>query len=96
MRELVDAGGRSRRGRGSRVARLRLDEHDGLAADDAVSAAGERENGGDDNEVELVVVKRGTQLGQIGLAQDEGVLPAAGDGGDGALGASYDARADER
>ena len=53
VRKLVNAGGRSRRRRGSCVAHLRLDEHDGLAAYDAVSAAGERENGGDDNEVEL-------------------------------------------
>ena len=93
-RDIVNAGGgraslgrarracrvrRARRVRGARrIARPRLDEHDRLTADDAMTITGERENRGDDDEVELVVEGR-AQLGQIGLAQNEGAPPATGE-----------------
>lgn len=56
----------------------------------------EREDGGDDDEVEPAVVEGRAQLGQIGLMQDEGAPPTTGKGGDGVLGAGDDIRADER
>ena len=57
VRELVNAGG-SRQG--GRVARLRLDEHGGLAIDEAVSVASERDNSRDDDKVEPTIIKHGT------------------------------------
>ena len=44
-----------------------------------MTITGERKNRGDDDEVELVVVESRAQLGQIGLAQDEGAPPATGE-----------------
>ena len=61
-----------------------------------MTITGERENRGDDDEVELVVVEGRAQLGQIGLAQDEGAPPATGETRDGTVGAGDDVGADER
>ena len=59
-----------------------------------MTITGERKNRGDDDEVELVVVEGRAQLGQIGLAQNEGAPPATGEARDGAVGAGDNVGAD--
>ena len=94
-----DAAGRGERRRRARIPRAaapRLDEHNRLTADETMTVAGERKNGGNDDEIEPAAVEGRAQLAQIGLAQDQGTPAAAGRGDDGAVGASDGIRADER